>query len=343
MPKITNEDRSARIERVLRHLQRYPDGLKTVDLCEALGFEERTLRNYLYELEQRGLVWQEKTYWYPMSQIPITLRKMDFEAEEAMVLYLAARLFVKHSDKRNLIAENVLMKLSEILSTDARLGDDLAQAALQLAQRDRQHGYEDIFRTIIRGYINRRCTHIVYQPYRGDPFETIIHPYLLEPSAIGFSTYIIGYSSAPSALRTYKVERILKARIVPNQSYTIPDDFPGLSLLKNAWSIYYGEETISVHLRFHPDVAQRIQETNWHPSQQPIIEDPDKAGYFILQFEVADLTDLTPWIRTWGANCEVLAPSELRDAMTGEARRLAELYGWDFGKNRKRYSGIFDS
>ncbi|MDQ7034335.1 MAG: WYL domain-containing protein [Anaerolineae bacterium] len=61
-------------------------------------------------------------------------------------------------------------------------------------------------------------------------------------------------------------------------------------MLQNAWSIFYGDETIEVVLRFHPDVARRVQETNWHPSQHPIIGDPEKAGYVLMRFEVADTT-----------------------------------------------------
>lgn len=82
-----------------------------------------------------------------------------------------------------------------------------------------------------------------------------------------------------------------------------------------------------VVLRFHPDVARRVQETQWHPSQE-LIWDEDLSGYLRLALQVADITDLKPWIRAWGANCEVLEPAELRDEMIGEARRLAEVYGW---------------
>jgi predicted DNA-binding transcriptional regulator YafY len=251
-----------------------------------------------------------------------------------MVLYLAARLFVKQSDKRNISAENVLAKLAEILSKDIGLDEDIARAALELAQRPLDKDYTDVFRTVVRGYLHRRRVRIVYHPYRGERFETTIEPYLLEPSAIGFSTYVIGYSSIVNTLRTYKIERIMKAQMVRGEGYYIPPDFPGLSLLQNAWSIFYGDETVQVVLRFHPDVARRVRETYWHPSQSPVIDDPEKEGYVQLQFEVADTTDLKPWIRTWGANCEVLHPESLRDEMTGEARRFAELYGWTTHRGR---------
>jgi predicted DNA-binding transcriptional regulator YafY len=329
MSRISSDDKHARIERVYLHLRKYPEGLKSSEIAEQLRLERKSVDNYLRELDTQGRLYKEGPRWCVMPYNAITLRPVELAAEEAMVLYLASRLFVKQSDKRNITAENVLMKLAEILSTDAGLGQDIANAAAELSQRPLQDGYEDIFRAIMRGYLHRRKVRIVYHPYRGERFQTTISPYLLEPSAIGFSTYVIGYSSAARDLRTYKMERIESAEIAHGDAYQIPANFPGLSLLQSAWSIYYGEETTPIVLRFHPDVARRVHETHWHPSQRPVADDPEKPGYVLLKFEVADTTDLKPWIRTWGANCEVLEPTELRDEMRGEARRFAELYGWE--------------
>jgi predicted DNA-binding transcriptional regulator YafY len=167
----------------------------------------------------------------------------------------------------------------------------------------------------------------------------VFAPYLLEPSGIGFATYAIGHSSIVNQLRTYKIERIRKAELTRGE-YTIPSDFDGLKLLRSAWSIFYGDEVIKVTLRFHPDVARRVQETNWHISQQ-LAWDEEQEGYLLMTIEVADTTDLKPWIRTWGANCEVLEPVSLRNELVSEARRLAKLYGWQFGGNRRRYNNIF--
>jgi len=33
-------------------------------------------------------------------------------------------------------------------------------------------------------------------------------------------------------------------------------------------------------------------------------------------------------VRQWGADCEALAPKELREELMGEAKALAERYGW---------------
>lgn len=327
MPKTSESSLQSRLDRVDRLLQQHLDGLSEAEIAQRLGFERRTTHNYLRELEAQGKTEKEGKLWYPLPHGSIILRRLDLPPEEAMVLYLAARLMVKQSDQRNEAAESVLVKLADMLSNDAGLEHDLLEAATELAQRPREPGYEDVFRTVMRGYLYRRRIQILYRPYRGEPFETVFSPYLLEPSAIGFTTYAIGHSSVVDALRTFKLERIGRAKLLLNKPYDIPPDFPGLELLRNAWSIFYGEDVTRVVLRFHPDVARRVRESTWHPSQE-ISDDLAHPEHVLLTVQVADTTDLKPWIRGWGAACEVLEPVDLREDMMGEARRLAHLYGW---------------
>lgn len=327
MSRISAEKQRQIRERILLLLSRYPNGIKQTEMAQHLGMESRTLNNYLRDLQTEGKLEKDGHLWYRFPEKPVVMRSLNASPEESVILYLASRLFVKQSDTRIELAETVLLKLTDILSEDINLGDEIAQAARELAQRPKDARYEDVFRTIIRAYIYRCRVRIVYQPYRGGAFETVFEPYLLEPSAIGFATYAIGYSSTVDTLRTYKIERIQQAKLLMTDDYTIPPDFPGLDLLRNAWSIYYGEELVEVVLRFHPSVARRVQETNWHPSQQSG-PDEDDPSYWCVSFQVADTTDLKPWIRTWGANCEVLETPELRQELMGEARRLAEMYGW---------------
>ncbi|MBP8972738.1 MAG: WYL domain-containing protein [Anaerolineae bacterium] len=316
-----------RLERVELLLQRHPDGLREAEIADMLNFERRTVNNYLRELEMQGHIYREDQLWFSLPRQDMVLRRLELQPEEAMTLYLALRLLVKQHDQRNEAAEHLLVRLAEILTSDVGLDEDILAAARELAQRPTVPGYENVFRIVMRGYIYRRKVEIVYAPYQGKPFTTVLTPYLIEPSAIGFATYVIGHSSIVNALRTFKLERIERARLLLQEGYEIPPDFPGLQLLRSAWSIFYGEQLTHVVLRFHPDVARRVQETQWHSSQE-LSWDEDRPGYLLLSLQVADTTDLKPWIRTWGANCEVLEPAELRDALIGEARRLAEVYGW---------------
>lgn len=326
MPKVDEFTREGRKERVFLCLRRNPMGLTEAELVEETGFERRTLNNYLRDLEMEGKIYKDGLLWMALPYDRAELRRFNLSPEEAMTLYLATRLFVKQHDKRNEPAETALLKLAAALTTEAGVGREIHQAAQELRQRPDDGTYNRAFRAMMQSYIYRRVLHLTYEPARSRPFETDFSPYLLEPSAIGFTTYAIGYSSCVNARRTYKLERIRAVQLT-KQEYDIPTDFLGLDVLHNAWSIFYGEELITVTLRFSPAVRQRVLETRWHPSECKQ-EDTERSGWLLWSAQVADTTDMLPWIKGWGSECEVLAPQVLRETLMGEAKALAERYGW---------------
>jgi CRISPR-associated endonuclease/helicase Cas3 len=325
MPR-TERTRQERVERVLLTVRANAEGLTEAEIAEMLGLQRRSVNNYLRELEYTGQVYRESGLWLPSRSDQMRLHRLDLSPEQAMTLYLAARMYVKQTDKRIEAAETALYKLAEALTADVGVGEEIRQAARELTERPGVETYSGVFSVVVQGYLYRRAVRITYAPRGGRPFQTSLHPYLLEPSAIGYTTYVIGYSSLQNALRTYKLERIQAASLT-REEYQIPRDYPGLDILRDSWSIILGEDVIEVILRFHPSVVDRVNETRWHPSEQKW-PDPERSGWLRWSAQIADTTDMLPWIRGWGADVEVLAPKELRDALLGESRRLAEMYGW---------------
>jgi CRISPR-associated endonuclease/helicase Cas3 len=327
MPKVDQTTHERSKERVFLELRRHQAGLSESELEQITGIQRRTLNNYLRALETEGKIYKDGITWAALPYDQVQLRKFDLSPEEAMTLYLATRLLVKQHDKRNEAAETALMKLADVLTADAGVGNEIHQAARELAHRPDNGDYYQIFRKVMQAYIFRRVLHITYQPAKGRPFETDFSPYLIEPSAIGYTTYVIGHSSIVDKRRTYKLERI-RAATLTRQEYKIPADFPGLEILKSAWSIIYGDELITVTLRFSPNVRKRVLETRWHPLQEDPQDDPEKPGWLRWTAQVADTMDMMPWIRGWGADCEVVGPKELKETLMGEVKAMAERYGW---------------
>lgn len=325
MGRIDESTKNRRKERIFLIVREH-NGIRTKELGEQTGLERRTVQNYLDELEYEGKVSRSGWLWHATTPRPLRLRPFDLSPEEAMTLYLATRLLVKQHDKRNEPAETALLKLAEVLTADAGVGQEIRQAARELARRETEPGYESVFRTVVGAYLYRRRLHITYKPLHSVPFETSFAPYLLEPSAIGYATYIIGHSrnNYTDAIRSYKLERITRAEMT-QESYQVPPDFPGLDILRNAWSIIAGEKTERVTLRFSPEAAQRVLETRWHPSLAHM-PDPDRPGYLRWWVDVADTTDMLPWIRGWGSAVEVLEPHALRVELTDQVAELAEMY-----------------
>ena len=76
-------------------------------------------------------------------------------------------------------------------------------------------------------------------------------------------------------------------------------------------------------LSFSPTVARRIDETRWHPSQK--VEEREDGGR-ILRLRLSGTLEIEPWIKSWGATCEVLAPESLRQRIMQELRALNDVY-----------------
>jgi predicted DNA-binding transcriptional regulator YafY len=77
-------------------------------------------------------------------------------------------------------------------------------------------------------------------------------------------------------------------------------------------------------LRFRPQVATRVREATWHPSQHVEIE-PD--GALVWRARVAGTIEIRLWILSWGDDVEVVEPATLRDDVAATMRRALERYG----------------
>jgi predicted DNA-binding transcriptional regulator YafY len=76
-------------------------------------------------------------------------------------------------------------------------------------------------------------------------------------------------------------------------------------------------------LQFSSQVASRVKESVWHPSQE--IDDL-KDGACLFTVSVSEPREMRPWIRSWGAEVEVLSPPMLRQAIAEEAAKMTAVY-----------------
>src|SRR3972149_11476971 len=164
MPKIDEATKQQRLDRIYILLRRHTHGITQTEIADEVGLEPRTTNNYLRELEDRGKAYKDGIYWLPLALRESQLRPFDLSPEEAVTLYLGARLLAKQQDKRNEPAETALLKLASVLKADAGVGTEIEQAARELAQRPIQENYQPIFRDVVRGDIYRKKVEIVYRP-----------------------------------------------------------------------------------------------------------------------------------------------------------------------------------
>jgi CRISPR-associated endonuclease/helicase Cas3 len=135
--------------------------------------------------------------------------------------------------------------------------------------------------------------------------------------------YVIAQSDFNDRIFAFKLDRILSA-FLSGETYEIPASFDDEQLLKHAWGIWFGEkDSVTVKLRFSPAVTRRVKESIWHPLEQ--VQDTDDGGC-IWSVDIAEWREMLPWIRGWGADCEVLEPDSLQKEIIQHVRDLASQY-----------------
>ena len=305
-------------------LLEYPDGLSQAEVARRIGVNRSTIyrclpdlkRFCIYETDDGRLAIDRDHY---LMNVRLTLH-------ESMALHLAARLMATRTDKQNPHAAAALRKLSLALEKLApRVAEHLKASAEVMEDQARRHDpvYLQVLETLTRSWSDGKMAHIWHRLEDGRVFDYDFAPYFIEPYAVGQTSHAIGWCKTLGALRTFKLERIQRAELT-SQSYTIPEDFDPREKLADAWGIWYTEEEpVEVVLKFHPRVAHRVRETQWHRSEQ-VTEQPD--GSLLWRAWVAEPQEMLPWIRGWGADVEVVGPEELWEALVGETRKLARLY-----------------
>ncbi|MEM9773188.1 MAG: CRISPR-associated helicase Cas3' [Chloroflexota bacterium] len=318
---------------VNRHL-----GIRENEINNILNFGRRNINNYLRKLEEDGKVYKDGLLWFKTEKAAEWLRRFELPADQAFTLYLAARLLVKQSDKKNETAIAVLSRLSEVLKSDIPVGKDIFNLAQTLYKRPNQPNYESHFSQLVKAFLRRQPVTLTYQPYQGKPFTTRFDIYLIEPTSIGHAIYLIGWSHQVNQLRTYKLSRVIEVETNHNEGYVIGQDFQGVDIFDNAWSIMLGEETDRVVLQFSEQVKDRVLETNWHPSQNYTAQEDGTLKWWV---DVASTVDIENWIRGWGRDVEVLEPLSLRDKMKTHVGAMAEQYNLQPPAERQPYQWLY--
>ena len=324
-------NKAERLLQLEQLLLAFPEGLHKAEIARRLSIHRSTAGRYIDELSLRIPIWQDGNLLGINRDDYLTHVRLTIH--ESMALHLAARLMATRTDKHNPHAASALRKLGHALHRLAPLvSQHLLASAEVMDGQARRHDpvYLEILETLTRAWSQGRMVHLWHRMSDGRVFDYDFAPYFIEPYAVGQTTHVIGWRESPGAIRTFKLERIQRIELLA-RSYDIPEDFDPREQLADAWSIWFTEgEPVEVVLRFHPRVAHRVRETQWHRSEQ-VEEQPD--GSLLWRARVAEPQEMVPWIRGWGGDVEVLEPPELRDRMTGEARRLAEAYSWQVSRN----------
>lgn len=320
------ENKADRLLKMEALLLAHPEGMTQSDLARHLGVDRSVIHRNLYDFQK-----VYPTIVHDDGRISLDraayLINVAFTLHEATAVHLASRLLATRMDRQNPHAASALRKLGVALEKLApRISGHVKQAAdvMDDATQWQDPRYLDVLEKLTLAWAELRKVKVWHRSDKAQKvLEYFLCPYFIEPYAVGQSTHVIARDESTGKMRTLKIERIERVDLT-NDHYEIPTEFNPRDLLADAWGIWYTEgEPVEVTLKFSRNVASRLKETRWHRSEEET-DLPD--GSILWKAKVAEPQEMIPWIRAWGADCEVVEPKSLRSALVREAEELAEMY-----------------
>ena len=292
------------------------------DLAERFGVSLRTIFRDVAALEAMGIpVVRDEGRYSVMDTY--RLKPIQFTVDEVLAL-TAALNFARR--RRSMMAgkaaAGAMDKLLAVMPTAHRemvagLEETLVVDPIHSHSVPGAPGVEQRLTSAMQGCHPIR---ICYQALDAEAAsERVIHPYGL--AYRGTALYLIGYCELRKGIRTFRVNRIHTADVLP-AVFTRPADFDLERYLGDIWGIEDGP-LMEVRVRFSRPVARLARETVWHPTQT-VTEEPD--GAVVLQMETRGKNELARWLAGYGGTVEVLAPLELREAVVALGRAILQRY-----------------
>jgi proteasome accessory factor B len=303
-------------------LSNNPVGYTVAELMERLNASRRTVYRDMDALASAGIYVDRSAT--PAREVrhrlPQEYRfiKTRFDEEELFSLFFAKNLlkplegtpFAKGM-------QSALDKIYKLLPADVQNYCFFTESFFLFKQpfTKSYREYEETIRRLKEAILGDRKCEIEYRKEdRAD--RHVIHPYFV--TYVDGLLYAVAYSEQRREKRTFRLDRIARARVLPER-FDRPEDFRSENFsaethLGRSFKIYSDENASTVEIEFAPEISSFVRDRVWHATQR-LRE--GRAGRLILSMELPVTPELTSWILSFGPQARVLRPDEL-------ARRISQ-------------------
>lgn len=303
-------NRVDRLFAILLNLQ-HKRRVRAQDLAREFEISKRTIYRDISALNQMGV---------PIVSLPgegfelvegYYLPPLMFTEKEAVALVLGSRLLTQHTvGALSQSADSALAKIKVALPERVRAQAEALTSIIGFFAPQARFDLDDPqLRLVQKAIHGRRVLHIRYHSYRQDETtERDVEPYRLF-YADGV-WYFEAYCRLRQAVRAFRLSRVESLTL---QKATFPE--------RHTSQPETGQ-TLSICIRFAPEVVRWVRERQHYGFQT---EEPAENGGITMIYHVQEVGEIQTWILGWGANAEVLSPSDLRKNLREIAQTLADM------------------
>lgn len=313
-----------RIERLLVLIRTLETGRpRTVrELAERTGVSRRTVFRDLGLLNRAGIryAYDHDSKRYSAARTTL-LPPVTLSSAEALSLLLAARNLLNGVPLPDTDAvASAALKLESMLPSSLRdyCGPIVDRMDYRPDPASDSSSIADTIAVLQTALASDHKIFVAYDSYlEGHVIESVLHPYRLAYIHRGW--YLVAHSQDAARVQTYKVERILRIRLL-DAAFTPVPDFSLDDYFGNAWLMIRGDKSYDVKIRFLKKVAANVSEVLWHRTQRTHFQDD---GSLLFEVTVDGIEEISWWILGYGDQALVVEPPELRKRI---AQRVANMY-----------------
>lgn len=301
---------------------RYPNACSA---AEELEVNRRTVQRDLAFLRDdwgAPLEFCHRNNGYYYRDKDFSLPALRLSERELVAMFLAERLMQAYRGTpfASELA-TIFNKLTASLSRDVTLDLNHLREAYSFRVHPAAAGDIRVFQQLATAVRDGRQLEITYwSASRDETRRRVVDPYHL--ASLEGEWYLIGFCHLRRDIRMFVPGRMRSVRET-GERVEPPIGFSIDKYLDGAFRSMRGEGAHKVRLRFTPAAARYIREKVWHPTQAMRER---KNGDVVLTFCVSHLLEVKRWALSFGADCEVLAPMELRNLVEEEHRRALKSY-----------------
>ncbi len=179
------------------------------------------------------------------------------------------------------------------------------------------------FRALLEAVTHRRRLVIRYRGL-GDRVarERVVDPYHL--ACVDGGWYLLAHCDHRAEVRMFVPERMEDIRAT-GETFEKPSGFDPAQYLSGAFKVMVGDRPRIVRVKFVGAMAAYVAERRWHASQK--LTRTNGGNTCVIEITVSNLAEVAAWVMSFGGQCRVLAPRELRDQVAVGHWRGLEMAG----------------
>jgi predicted DNA-binding transcriptional regulator YafY len=316
---------SGRFLRMLQTLTVLRSGRNNLaqDLAGFHSVSRRTIFRDLQDLREAGVQcnYSPESSSYRVDE-DLSLPPVNLNGMEAAIVLLLARKAAVH----------IGLPFSETcVRAAAKLENKLPAEVVQFCRsylqnisfgagwRPRSCFNEEMFWRLLDAIQEKRVASICYcPPSDREGIMTELKPYHLfydDPT-----WYVIGDSTFHGNIRSFSLSYIRKLEVL-DRSFI--ERFDAKKYIGKVWSMLPRDTVWNVRLRFLPQVAGDVSETQWHSTQRVSFQ---RDGSAVVEFRVNGFREIMWWILSYGDRVQVLEPEVLRRQIIAIAKNVVRLH-----------------